>query len=366
MTDSPSPTQYLVSLSPDDPSHQQELYRNNSFENQEDDDPNGHPYRECYDTDGRYGKIDHEIANADTPWTESDNKALALIEDRIKDRIENETCTLSGVYAIEDIEKRLADRWSKMKSRLDRNLESQEVVQSMKKFNRYYSTEREDQETLYCRNNKEKQAPLSLSKHLSLGLNTKDKMLCSMKTYSKNEDAKGSSVTCSSGIISSPNGLILGAFDNHARFDGNRWLTEHEAQPAEVRQRQALNQSELVFHQLMSHFNQDKDEVGKLSVIWRADITNWITKRTILKAHKATNITGLCWGKFTENPNDEIECKQFQNLIATENGSVGMWLLTDHPDVFKSQITEVYTFPMGSLPGVEFFHMVFRLGPRGA
>jgi hypothetical protein len=42
-----------------------------------------------------------------------------------------------------------------------------------------------------------------------------------------------------------------------------------------------------------------------------------------------------------------------------------MRLLADHPDVFDKEITEVYTFPEGSLPELEHFHMVFRLEKKG-
>lgn len=52
-----------------------------------------------------------------------------------------------------------------------------------------------------------------------------------------------------------------------------------------------------MFQQFMQHFDSDVDRVGKLSLIWRANITHTITKLTILKAHEAIGISGTCWYK---------------------------------------------------------------------
>lgn len=320
-------------------------------------------YEECYKNDGQYGKIDHAHANA-ISWRFCDATALEFVEKRINGEIEDGRCTWPDLKDVADIEDRLAKRWNKMKARFDEPTEHPEAVQNKEKFDTYYFTEPLGQQTLKTRSGKEEGAPLLISAHLSLGLNLEDKILHMKKTYSKNNGRRAFEFTCSSGIIEAPGGLILGGFDNDAKRDENRYENQLEAQSKEVQQRQALRQSEIVFQQLMRHFHQNKVEVGKLSFIWRADISNWITRRTVLKAHQAMEISGLCWGKFTENASDAKERQQFRNLIATQNGSVGMWLLAGHPDVLKSRINEIYTFPEGSLPAVTDCHIVFSLGPR--
>jgi hypothetical protein len=164
--------------------------------------------------------------------------------------------------------------------------------------------------------------------------------------------------------------LFVLALSNHAKSDHNRYMNgwdKNAHRPAHVPRSeaimkiQALGNSEVLFQQLMQHFNDDAQELAKLSWIWRTEIADSITKWVIIKSHEGIGKSCSCWCKFNARSDDENERKWFQKLVATNNGKVGMRLLADHPDIFDKEITEVYTLPEGSLLGLKHFHTVFRL-----
>lgn len=135
-----------------------------------------------------------------------------------------------------------------------------------------------------------------------------------------------------------------------------------------MKKSQVLNNSEILFRHVQLFCDSTKMEMETLSMVWRFQIINPITRRTILLAHKAKGWGGFCWGRFrADGGNSEeenkrgIEQKQFYNLLATDNGKAVVWMLSNYRDNFKKKIDEVYTFPPCSVPGLREFHMVFKL-----
>lgn len=88
-----------------------------------------------------------------------------------------------------------------------------------------------------------------------------------------------------------------------------------------------------------------------------------MTKRVITLAHKALNQILLCWGKFRADSEDETERTHFRRLLATDNARATFFLLKDHKSAFKSkEIREIWTFPPGSVPGLNYFQIILKLG----
>lgn len=131
---------------------------------------------------------------------------------------------------------------------------------------------------------------------------------------------------------------------------------------------QALPSSELLYQQLRSVLGMEILEKKALEIVWHFNVTNLVTRRTILGAHKTMGWSGRCWGRFRADgvagDNGEKwqnEQKEFQNLMATDNGIAVVWMTSNHRDIFPVRVHEVYTFPPCSVPGLDQFHIAFKL-----
>ncbi|TID18757.1 hypothetical protein E6O75_ATG05878 [Venturia nashicola] len=135
-----------------------------------------------------------------------------------------------------------------------------------------------------------------------------------------------------------------------------------------IKESRALPISELLFRHIKPALESDENV---LDLVWHFNITNPMTRRTILGAHQEMGWGGRCWGRFRADGggagnNDQDrkakEQKEFRNLVVTDNGRSLVWMLSDHREMFRERIKEVYTFPVFAVPGSERFHMVFKLG----
>lgn len=329
-------------------------------------------------------------------WMLEDDKALRRLEQEIDYGLKQGVSTMQGqIKSFRDIDDLLAIRYDALRNHFSQENERSILEDDRRKWKQFYTTTTKQSNKLECMNH----CLLQVAKAMSLSLSTDVIPIeCITESTEQNLPDPPPGPCAKNAIISFKTDLCALGLNVHAKWDQNRFEARRETssnalvrvlRSPEVLKEQALEQSEILFQQLLDRFNGDIEKVGELSMIWRVGITNSITKYTILKAHEAVGKSGSCWCRFTLPPQHnpsyktgsedhsaeeseaeeqkkqaiENERKAFQNLIATDNGRVGMRLLADHSDVFKKKdIKEFFTFPAGSLPGLTFWVMVFKLG----
>jgi hypothetical protein len=326
---------------------------------------------ECYNGVTNFNKAFHDKPNMG-PWLPEDDTALKFVEDLIDEKLTNAQSSMKGVKRVEDIERVLELRWSKLDEHIQQRIERSASNGDKDKWSESYYTKQSEKVNLATREHHQGGGFIQIAKALALGKEANEEIWTDIETRSFRMVEAPEAAACSC-VAKIGEDVIFLATHNQAKSDQNRWrpiptyfweTKKYFPQAPELQESRALKNSEIVFQQLMQLFKDDAKQVEKLSIIWRFNIMNNITRRTIIKAHQAMGWTCSCWGKFKFDSNNAMERKQCQNLTATENGSVGMRLLADHPDIFDKEIKEILTFPTGSLPGVAEFHMVFRLGKR--
>ncbi|QDS77938.1 hypothetical protein FKW77_001269 [Venturia effusa] len=302
-------------------------------------------------------------------WLPEDDEAIQRIEAEIDYALKNGLSSMQGqIQSYRGIEHSLAGRWMTLRLHFSQGSERSTPTEDRRKWNRYYTTTYERATKLEYRSH----CFYQIAKAISLSL--PDEVLSTEYTTASSEHNLSNvpPTPCTrNAIISFRGGLCALSLNIHAEWDHNRFEVRREVgsnalkrvpRSPEIVKDQALEQSEILFQQLMQRFDGDTLKVGDLSMIWQIAITNTITKYTILKAHRAIGKSSSCWCQFTLS-GGEVETRACQNLIATDNGRVGMRLLADHPKVFRNKdIQEIFTFPAGSLPGLTFWVMVFKLG----
>lgn len=315
-------------------------------------------------------------------WLPEDDEAVHRLEQEIDYGLKQGLSTMQGkIQSHQDIADLLAARWKSLRSHFNECIERS--CDDHRKWRRYYTTTTKQSNKLECMDHCFSQVANAMCLSLS-----KDLLPTEYKTESTEHDLLDPPPGfCSKNAIVhfKHNELCVLGLNNHSKRDQNRFEARRDAnnkiytvpRPPEILKEQALEQSDILFQQLMHRFDGNTKKVGTLSMIWRLAITNSITKYTILKAHHAIGKSSSCWcrfrsGKPTGNNEEgsenvehvtEEETRAFQNLVATDNGKIGMRLLADHRAVFgEKDIEEVYTFPAGCLPALTYWVMVFRLG----
>ncbi|RDI88212.1 hypothetical protein Vi05172_g2097 [Venturia inaequalis] len=284
------------------------------------------------------------------------------------------------------IQQELDRRWTRIQNPFLLDTKRPNPTEDEHKYSEYYVTKIADEESSLddVINQDEgygREAREHIAQVVQPGVDLEDKRWTQTWTFSKPRSSASSKAVVRSLIAVVGDRVILVVAEAFAEKDGNRYVKREgegptfltpsgdlEAVAPFIKEKQALPYSELLFRHLEYVLGSDENV---LDIVWHFNITNPMTRRTILGAHQAMEWGGRCWGRFradgggagnTDQDRKMKEQKEFQNLVVTDNGRNLVWMMSNHREIFRERIKEIYTFPACSVPSSERFHMVFKLG----
>jgi hypothetical protein len=259
-----------------------------------------------------YGQKSHTTSGA-VPWLPEDNVTLRYIEDTIEIELHDNDSTLQGkIKSPADIENVLQARWKDLSQHFERSIERPTTNTDKEKFATYYTTSELDVKFSFL--DYRRAGWTEVAKALGPGTKVNNAIWTKLSTQSRpimSTVAESSShsvyttvrPTSLHAVAKIDDDFFVLALSNHAKFDHNRYVNgwdknahqpAHVPLPEAIMKAQALDNSEILFQQLMQHFNDDAQEVAKLSWIWRTEIANSITKWAMIKAHKGIGKSCSC------------------------------------------------------------------------
>lgn len=316
------------------------------------------------------------------PWSKEDELAMRRIDYDFLCMLD-----ISERPNFQELVQQVLDgRWTCIESYFLSDTKRLNPTEDERKYSDYYemkisSDESSLEDLIHKDEGYDREAREHIAQVVQPGFNLEDKSWTQTWTFSRPRSSQSSKPVVRSLVTVIGDRAILVVTEASAENDANRYIKkEGEARTfltpsghltavaPVIKENQALPCSELLFRHLEFVLGSDENV---LDIVWHFNITNPMTRRTILGAHQAMNWGGRCWGRFRadgggagniDQDRNVKERKEFQNLVVTDSGRSIVWMLSNHREVFRERIREVYTFPACSVPGSERFHMIFKLG----